>query len=67
VDYVDVESYLKIAPVRVTLLSPGTFNRYMEEKKKEGADLAHLKPSHVNPSRDIIERLFRHSEAAARQ
>ena len=62
VDYVDVESYLKITPVRVTLLSPGTFNRYMEEKKKEGADLAHLKPAHVNPPRDILDRLFHYSE-----
>lgn len=61
-DYRDVESYLSISPLRVTLLSPGTFNRYMEEKKEEGADLAHLKPSHVNPSQDIIERLTHHSE-----
>jgi hypothetical protein len=62
VDYVDVESYLNISPLRVTLLSPGTFNRYMEEKKEEGADLAQLKPSHVNPPQDIIESLIRHSE-----
>ena len=61
-DYGDIESYLNISPLRVTLLSPGTFDRYMEEKKEEGADLAHLKPSHVNPPQDIIERLIRHSE-----
>lgn len=62
IDYGDVESYLNIAPLRVTLLSPGTFSRYIAEKKKEGADLAHLKPSHVNPPQDIIERLIRYSE-----
>ena len=61
-DYGDIESYLNMLPLRVTLLSPGTFDRYMEEKRKEGADLAHLKPSHVNPPQDIIERLIRHSE-----
>lgn len=61
-DFRDVEDYLKISPLRVTLLSPGTFNRYMEEKKREGADLAHLKPAHVNPPQDIIERLMRHNE-----
>jgi len=61
-DYGDVGSYLNIAPLKVTLLSPGTFSRYIAGKKKEGADLAHLKPSHVNSPQDIIERLICYSE-----
>ncbi len=57
-DYKDINAYLKLQPVRVTLLSPGTFSRYMEEKQKQGADLAHLKPSHMNPSDASIQRLL---------
>lgn len=56
-DYKDVHSYLSLQPVRVTLLSTGTFDRYREEKIKEGANLAHLKPTHVNPPEVVIQRL----------
>jgi hypothetical protein len=58
VDYRDITEQLALQPVRVTLLSPGTFQRYYEEKQKEGADLAHLKPPHMNASHLIIERLL---------
>jgi len=62
VDYRDVESMLGIQPVRVTIVSPGTFQRYYEEKRKEGADLAHLKPPSMNASDTIIERLLQFSQ-----
>ena len=61
-DYKDIDTYLQFEPVRVTLLSPGTFQRYMGEKRKEGADLAHLKPNHVNAPEAVIERLLQLSE-----
>jgi len=61
-DYKDIDIYLKIKPVRVTFLSAGTFLRYMEEKRKEGAELMHLKPSHMNPPEAVIERLLQLSE-----
>jgi hypothetical protein len=57
-DYRDVGTMLGLQPVRVTLLSPGTFRRYYEEKQKEGADLAHLKPPHMNTSDTIIQRIL---------
>lgn len=65
-DYKDVNGYLKLQPVRVTLLSSGTFQRYMDEKRKEGVDLAHLKPSHVNPPSAIIQRLLELSGVSRR-
>ncbi len=40
--------------VEVTLLPTGTFNRYIEQRRAEGADLAHLKPPHINPSDDAL-------------
>jgi len=61
-DYKDIDTYLKLQPVRVTLLSQGTFQRYMEEKRKEGADLAHLKPTHVNAPEEVIQHLLKLSE-----
>jgi hypothetical protein len=57
-DYLDIERYLKQQPVKATLLPAGTFGRYMEEKQRQGADLAHLKPTHINPSAEMIELLL---------
>jgi len=62
-DYGDIDYYLQAQPVRVTLLAPGTFQRYMGEKAKEGADLAHLKPPHVNPPKADIQHLLQLSQS----
>ena len=62
-DYTDIHTYLKLQPVRVTLLPRGTFRRYTEEKRREGADLAHLKPTHINASASIIDRLLQLGES----
>jgi hypothetical protein len=61
-DYKDVNAYLGLQATRVTLLSPGTFQRYMNEKMEEGAELAHLKPPHMNPPEEIIQRLLKISD-----
>ena len=61
-DYKDIDAYLNLQPVRVTLLSPGTFQCYIDEKRKEGADLAHLKPNHVNAPEAVIQRLLQYSK-----
>lgn len=49
-------------PVRVTLLPRGSFQRYYEEKQRAGADLAHLKPPHMNASDAVIQDLLQVSE-----
>jgi len=58
VDYRDLESYLRLQPVRVTALAPGTFDRYTERQRKAGADPARLKPSHVNASETVLRMLI---------
>ena len=58
IDYRDIGSYLELQPVRVTLVSKGTFERYYQEKVKEGADMTHLKPPHMNAPAPVIERLL---------
>ena len=66
-DYKDIDYYLGLQPARVTLLSQGTFRRYVEEKIKEGADLAQLKPTHINPPTIVIRRLLELSEAGRKK
>lgn len=58
-DYRDLESTLGIRPLRVSLLPVGSFQRYYEEKRKGGADLAHLKPPHMNASDSVIQGLVK--------
>ncbi len=61
-NYWELHETLNLNPVRVTLLSSGTFQRYTEEKTEQGADLAHLKPAHVNPPESEVQRLLYFNE-----
>ncbi len=49
--------------VEVTLLPHGAFANYMSQRQAEGADLAHLKPPHINPSDKVLSLLFAQPEA----
>ena len=40
--------------LKLTLLPKGTFASYSAQKQAEGADIAHLKPPHVNPPRKYL-------------
>ncbi len=51
-------------PVRLTFLAPGSFDRYYDKKKQEGADLAHLKPPHMNATDEVIAVLLGSREGA---
>jgi hypothetical protein len=56
-DYADLESMLGLAPLEVTLLPAGAFVTFIAKRLSEGADLAHLKPRHINPSDQVISIL----------
>jgi len=56
--YRDLESVLGIWPLKVTILPVGSFQRYYEEKKAVGAELAHLKPPHMNATNAVIQNLL---------
>jgi hypothetical protein len=58
IDYRDIESQLGLQPVKVTLLPRGAFDHYYQQKAKEGADLAHLKPAHMNAPEAVIQQLL---------
>jgi len=44
--------------VAVTLLPAGAFSTYTSHRRAEGAELAHLKPPHVNPSDKVLSLLL---------
>jgi hypothetical protein len=56
--YREIEEMLGLKPLCVTLLRPGTFQRYMEDRETAGAELAHLKPPRMKPPDDVINRLL---------
>ncbi len=49
--------------VKVNLLPRGAFATYTQRRQAEGADLAHLKPPHINPSPKVLELLQAKPEA----
>ena len=50
--------------VKATLLPRGAFANYTSRRQAEGADLAHLKPPHVNPSDKVLSLLLAKPEVA---
>jgi hypothetical protein len=63
-DIKDMEEMLGYDPLKLNLLNPGAFHSYMEYQKSQGADLAHTKPPHMNPTKEqlgvlIKERKFK--------
>ena len=49
--------------VEVNLLPRGAFANYTAQRQAEGADLAHLKPPHINPSDKVLSLLLAKPEA----
>jgi len=56
--YRDLEEMVNIRPLRITLLSRGTFSRYLQARQAAGIDLAHQKPPHMSPTPEVVEKLL---------
>lgn len=53
--YGNIESVLNTMPIEVTILPKGAFEHYINLRRDQGADLAHLKPRHISPSdRELV-------------
>jgi len=63
--YSDLETMLGICPLRVTVLSPGTFDTYTDMQLKQGASLVGSRPSRMNPSDEVVGRLVALDRALA--
>jgi hypothetical protein len=48
--------------IEVTLLPRGAFAGYTTQRQAEGADLAHLKPPHINPPDKVLSLLLPETE-----
>ena len=44
-------------PVQISFLKSGSFDAYMKQKQQEGADLAHIKPPHMQPTDQVMNQL----------
>jgi hypothetical protein len=53
-----MKEILNTEPVALTLLPGGAFSEYTRLKVENGAELAHLKPAHMKPSKDILMKLI---------
>ena len=60
-EYSHVEGMLGYSPLEVTVLRPGSFDRFIQQRLREGADLAHLKPARIQASDEAIALLLRQS------
>jgi len=58
-DYANLENMLGLQPLEVTLLPSGAFRGYMLRQQQAGADLAHLKLPHINPSDAMLDTLLK--------
>jgi phenylacetate-coenzyme A ligase PaaK-like adenylate-forming protein len=56
--YADIHQILGYDPLRITLLSKGTFRKFMQMQQEAGADLSHFKPPHMNASDAVIRQLL---------
>jgi len=57
--YAELEDMLGFDPLKISLLAQGAFDRYTENMRANGAELAHLKPPRINPSDEIVQLLTR--------
>jgi hypothetical protein len=57
-DYADLESFLGLRPLEVTLLPNNAFQAYMLQQQAAGTDLAHLKIPHINPPDSMLDFLI---------
>jgi hypothetical protein len=59
--YSEVEEFLNLQPLQVTLLPENAFQGYKQAQQAAGADLNNLKVPHINPSGEIIDFLLNKS------
>ncbi|MBA7695680.1 hypothetical protein ES703_104313 [subsurface metagenome] len=68
-DYDDLgsmEKLMELKPIKITFLPKGAFRNYAARRQAEGADLAQLKPPHINPSDEVLSLLGARVEAEAK-
>jgi len=57
-DYANLEAFTGMTPLEVMLVPKTAFQKYMQKQQAAGADLAHLKIPHINPSDKMVDFLM---------
>ncbi|MBE9525111.1 MAG: GH3 auxin-responsive promoter family protein [Chloroflexi bacterium] len=57
-DFADLENMMGRDYLKVSQIQPGSFMKYMEARRSEGADLAHIKPPHMQAPDIVMDRLL---------
>jgi hypothetical protein len=65
--YSELEAFLGLKPLIVTLVTPGAFDHYMRQQLATGVELGRMKVSHINPSDKVLESLLSYSSAVSVQ
>jgi len=60
-DYSHLEDEFGFKLLKLTLLPSGAFQEYISRQRAAGAELAHLKPPHINPPDGVIDALLSQS------
>ena len=55
--YAELEEFTGLQPIDATILPHGAFKLYKLKQQAAGAELAHLKPPHINASDSIVDFL----------
>ena len=64
-DYANLESFLGLKALEVTLLPDNAFHAYRLKQQAAGADLGRLKIPHINPSESMLDFLINGSRQVA--
>jgi hypothetical protein len=56
-DLASMEKLMALQPIKIAYLPNGAFQKYSITRQNEGADLAQLKPPHINPSDEVLSLL----------
>ncbi|MDO9545622.1 MAG: GH3 auxin-responsive promoter family protein [Pelolinea sp.] len=58
-DFGDMEKMMDDDYLSITKLPSGAFNNYIQSQREAGADLAHIKPPHMQPKDKQLEKLMK--------
>ncbi|NIP42097.1 MAG: GH3 auxin-responsive promoter family protein, partial [Gammaproteobacteria bacterium] len=57
-EYRDMKEMFQYEPLIISLLPVGAFMAYMKAQQEAGADLAHIKPPHIQPNETVMGSLL---------
>jgi hypothetical protein len=57
-EYFGFYDVMRTNPIRISVLTPGTFHGYLAERQAQGADLGQLKPPRMQPTDQTIKTLL---------